>query len=67
MIIGSTQIGARLMTRFPPALLMAPGFLVAAPAWCILAQINLDARTGRCCCPALILLGLGMGTAFTPA
>ena len=30
MIIGSTQIGARLMTRVPPRLLMGPGFLVAA-------------------------------------
>ena len=30
MITGSTQIGARLMTRVPARLLMAPGFLVAA-------------------------------------
>lgn len=34
MILGSTQIGARLMTRVAPRLLMGPGFLVAHAAAC---------------------------------
>ena len=42
MVVGSTQIGARLMLRVRPRLLMAPGFLVAAIGMGILAQIKVD-------------------------
>ena len=41
MITGSTQIGARLMTRVPPRLLMAPGFLVAAVGMLLLTQLEI--------------------------
>ena len=40
MITGSTQIGARLMTRVPPRLLMGPGFLVAAVGMLLLTQLE---------------------------
>ncbi|MFF0762227.1 MFS transporter [Streptomyces sp. NPDC003328] len=67
MITGSTQIGARLMTRVPARLLMGPGFLVAAAGMFLLAQIELDSAYAALILPAMLLLGLGMGTAFMPA
>lgn len=67
MITGSTQIGARLMTRVRPLLLMAPGFVVAATGMLVLTQIDLDTSYPALILPGFLLLGLGMGTAFMPA
>ncbi|QHY96137.1 putative MFS-type transporter EfpA [Streptomyces sp. S4.7] len=67
MITGSTQIGARLMTRVPPRLLMGPGFLVGATGMLLLTRLSLDTSYPGLILPALLLLGLGMGTAFMPA
>ncbi|MFG2293814.1 MFS transporter [Streptomyces sp. NPDC048603] len=67
MITGSTQIGARLMTRVPPRLLMGPGFLVAATGMLMLTQLEVGSSYAALILPAQLLLGLGMGTAFMPA
>ncbi|MFI1397497.1 MFS transporter [Streptomyces sp. NPDC020681] len=67
MIAGSTQIGARLMTRVPPRLLMGPGFVVAAIGMLMLTQLEIGSSYAGLILPAQILLGLGMGTAFMPA
>ncbi|MEV6115651.1 MFS transporter [Streptomyces sp. NPDC052109] len=67
MITGSTQIGTRLMTRIPARFLMGPGFLVAALGMLILTQLKVDSAYGTQLLPAMVLLGLGMGTAFMPA
>ncbi|MPY52307.1 MFS transporter [Streptomyces acidicola] len=67
MIVGSTQIGTRLMTRVPPRALMAPGFLVAATGMLLLTQMEIDSSYAALLLPAQALLGLGMGTAFMPA
>ncbi|NUS10728.1 MAG: MFS transporter [Streptomyces sp.] len=67
MVVGSTQIGTRLMLRVRPRLLMAPGFLLAAVGMLILAQIKVDSSYAEVLLPGLILMGLGMGTAFMPA
>ncbi|GGP36874.1 MFS transporter [Streptomyces melanogenes] len=67
MITGSTQIGARLMTRVAPRLLMGPGFLTAGVGMLILTQLQIDTSYAGLILPAQILLGLGMGTAFMPA
>ncbi|MBT2505501.1 MFS transporter [Streptomyces sp. ISL-98] len=67
MITGSTQIGARLMTRVPPRLLMGPGFLVAALGMLLLTQLEVGSSYAGLILPAQLLLGLGMGTAFMPA
>ncbi|MFE9355802.1 MFS transporter [Streptomyces olivaceoviridis] len=67
MITGSTQIGTRLMTRVPARLLMGPGFLVAAIGMLLLTQLEIDSSYGALLLPAMVLLGLGMGTAFMPA
>ncbi|QKW05811.1 MFS transporter [Streptomyces sp. NA04227] len=67
MITGSTQIGARLMNRVPPRLLMAPGFLVGSVGMLMLTQLDVDTSYASLLLPAQLLLGLGMGTAFMPA
>ncbi|GAA2458088.1 MFS transporter [Streptomyces lavendulocolor] len=67
MITGSTQIGARLMTRVAPRLLMGPGFLTAAAGMLLLTQLEVDSSYAGLILPAQLLLGLGMGTAFMPA
>lgn len=64
MITGSTQIGARLMTRVPPRLLMGPGFLVAAVGMLLLTQLEIGTSYAAVLLPGMLLLGLGMGTAF---
>lgn len=46
---------------------MAPGFLVASVGMLILTQIGLDTSYPALILPGLILMGLGMGTAFMPA
>lgn len=66
MLIGSTQIGARLVTRVPARALMGPGLLVAASGMLILTRLEVDSPY-LLVLPALVLLGLGMGTTFMPA
>ncbi|WP_285565016.1 MULTISPECIES: MFS transporter [unclassified Streptomyces] len=67
MITGSTQIGARLMTRVPARMLMAPGFLTAGVGMLLLTQLEIDSSYAAVILPGQLLLGLGMGTAFMPA
>lgn len=66
MLIGSTQIGARLVTRVPARALMGPGLLVAASGMLILTQLEVDSPYLQIL-PALVLLGIGMGSTFMPA
>jgi EmrB/QacA subfamily drug resistance transporter len=67
MIVGSTQIGTRLMTRVPPRWLMGPGFLTAGAGMLLLTQLEVGTSYAGLILPAQLLLGLGMGTAFMPA
>ncbi|MFD5328320.1 MFS transporter [Streptomyces sp. NPDC127092] len=67
MIVGSTQIGTRLMTRVAPRLLMGPGFLTAGVGMLLLTQLEIGSSYAGLILPAQLLLGLGMGTAFMPA
>ncbi|WP_049580721.1 MFS transporter [Streptomyces sp. SBT349] len=67
MIVGSTQIGALLVTRVPPRLLMVPGFLVASVGMLMLTQLSVDTSYTMLIMPATVLLGLGLGTSFMPA
>ncbi|MFJ3232422.1 MFS transporter [Streptomyces sp. NPDC086787] len=67
MMVGSTQIGTRLMTRVPARLLMGPGFLVAAVGMFLLTRLEIGSSYTSTVLPSMLLLGLGMGTAFMPA
>ncbi|AUH70322.1 MULTISPECIES: MFS transporter [Gordonia] len=65
MLIGSTQVAARLITRVPPRYLLVPGALLGSCAMLILAQVSADAtRYWSVIFPGLIILGFGMGTVF---
>ncbi|MFD7508318.1 MFS transporter [Streptomyces sp. NPDC059853] len=67
MITGSTQIATRLMLRVPPRQLMVPGYLVAAAGMLLLTQIGMDTSYPLLILPAMLLIGLGLGTAMMPA
>lgn len=67
MVTGSTQIGARLMNRVPARWLMGPGLLLAAGGMLILTQIAPGSSYVGVLLPAMVMLGLGMGTTFMPA
>lgn len=65
MLIGSTQIATRLITRVPPRFLIVPGALVAAVGMLFLSQISADStRYWSAVFPGLFLIGCGMGTVF---
>ncbi|MER5492314.1 MFS transporter [Streptomyces sp. NPDC002490] len=66
IIIGSTQVSARLMQHVPPRTLMVPGLIVAAAGLTILTQLTVHAEYATHVLPAELLLGLGMGTTFMP-
>lgn len=65
MLIGSTQIAARLITRVPPRYLLVPGALLAACGMLLFTQVSADdTRYWSVVFPALLMLGMGMGTVF---
>ncbi|MEW2046829.1 MFS transporter [Streptomyces sp. NPDC005476] len=66
IIIGSTQISARLMNRVPPRMLMVPGMLLASGGMVILTQMTVHSSYAGDILPALLLMGLGMGLTFMP-
>ncbi|TDE01297.1 MFS transporter [Jiangella asiatica] len=67
MIVGSTQIGTRLMTRVPARYIMTPGLLVGALGMLILTQMEVDSSYAGVLLPAQLLLGVGLGATFMPA
>ncbi|MFF3613740.1 MFS transporter [Streptomyces sp. NPDC002580] len=66
IIIGSTQISARLLPHVAPRMLMVPGMLLAAGGVAIFTQLTVDSDYAGRLLPGLILMGLGMGLTFMP-
>jgi EmrB/QacA subfamily drug resistance transporter len=66
ILLGSTQISARLLPRLPPRALMAPGMLLAATGMLILTRMTVHSAYATEIFPALVLMGLGMGLTFMP-
>ncbi|MFD8938862.1 MFS transporter [Streptomyces sp. NPDC059578] len=66
IIIGSTQVSARLMQYVAPRVLMVPGLVLAAGGLVILTQLTVHAEYATHVLPAELLLGLGMGMTFMP-
>ncbi|MET7680202.1 DHA2 family efflux MFS transporter permease subunit [Streptomyces sp. NPDC005423] len=64
MVIGSTQIAARLLNRVPPRALIVPGLLLAAGALLLIAQVGVEPAYTSHVLPGTLMLGLGMGTAM---
>ncbi|GAA2131944.1 MFS transporter [Kitasatospora kazusensis] len=67
IILSSTGIAARLMTRVPSRNLIVPGLLLAASGMAWLTQMKVDSPYAAMVLPAEILLGLGMGLVFMPS
>ncbi|MGW5328943.1 DHA2 family efflux MFS transporter permease subunit [Streptomyces sp. NPDC004014] len=66
IIVGSTQISARLLQRVAPRLLMVPGMLLAASGLLLLTRMTVGSSYTGEILPALLLMGLGMGLTFMP-
>ncbi|MEU3842040.1 MFS transporter [Streptomyces sp. NPDC028635] len=66
IIVGSTQISARLLPHVAPRMLMVPGMVLAAGGMVILTQMTVDSSYTTEILPALLLMGLGMGLTFMP-
>ncbi|WP_441251576.1 MFS transporter [Kitasatospora sp. McL0602] len=67
IILGSTTIAARLMTRVPSRNLIVPGLLLAASGMAWLTQMKVDSSYATMVLPAEVLLGFGMGLVFMPS
>jgi EmrB/QacA subfamily drug resistance transporter len=66
IIIGSTQISARLMNHVPPRALMVPGMILAASGMLFFTQLTVNSSYATELLPGLLLMGLGMGLTFMP-
>ncbi|CAM5668619.1 MFS transporter OS=Streptomyces chartreusis OX=1969 GN=HUT05_26765 PE=4 SV=1 [Streptomyces chartreusis] len=66
IIIGSTQIAARLLNHVAPRVLMGPGALLATIGMVLLTRLTVHSSYASEILPALILMGLGMGLIFMP-
>ncbi|MFF0017691.1 MFS transporter [Streptomyces sp. NPDC005374] len=66
IIVGSTQISARLMNHVAPRMLMAPGMVLAAGGMLVLTRMTVNSSYATEILPALLLMGLGMGLTFMP-
>ncbi|MFD7903453.1 MFS transporter [Kitasatospora sp. NPDC059722] len=67
IVLSSTGIAARLMTRVPSRLLIGPGLLLAAAGMAWLTQMKVDSPWAAMVLPAVLLLGFGMGLVFMPS
>ncbi len=67
MIIGSTQIAARLMYRVPARALMVPGLILAAAGMWLLTHMLVDSSYTHLVLPSEVVISLGLGTTMMPA
>jgi predicted MFS family arabinose efflux permease len=66
-VLAAAQMTGRVMARLRPRTLIVPGLLVAAAGMVLLTGLRPDSSYIVGVLPAEILLGLGLGTVFTPA
>ncbi|MFB7662993.1 MFS transporter [Kitasatospora sp. NPDC056138] len=67
IVLSSTGVAARLMTRVPSRNLIVPGLLLAAAGMAWLTRMRVDSPWAQTVLPAEVLLGLGMGLVFMPS
>lgn len=65
IVIGSTQVSARLLHRAPPQVLIAAGLVLTAAGLLLLAGVDESLSPGRSL-PSMVLTGLGLGMAWVP-
>ncbi|MFB7586822.1 MFS transporter [Streptomyces sp. NPDC056169] len=66
VLLGSTQISARLQYRLAPRYLIVPGLLLAAAGLALLTGLDGDGSYTGDVLPGLLLVGLGLGLASGP-
>ncbi|WSZ45270.1 MFS transporter [Streptomyces sp. NBC_00190] len=66
VVIGSTQLSARLQHRFAPRVLIAAGLVTAALGLVLLTGLTVDGANVVQVLPGMLLMGLGIGVAFMP-
>ncbi|MEV0774358.1 MFS transporter [Streptomyces sp. NPDC050428] len=66
IIIGSTQISARLLPLVPPRALLVPGLLLSAGGMYTLTFLDIHSTYVGHILPGTILLGFGLGLTFLP-
>ncbi|MEV6960996.1 MFS transporter [Streptomyces sp. NPDC051207] len=66
IIVGATQISARLLQHVPPRMLLTPGMILATAGLLLLTRMTAHSSYASDILPALILMGLGMGLTFMP-
>ncbi|MFD5655039.1 MFS transporter [Streptomyces sp. NPDC127039] len=66
IVIGATQVAARLLPRMAPRTLMSSGMVLAAAGMLLLSSLTVHTQYVTHVLPALLLLGLGMGLTFMP-
>ncbi|WP_225833977.1 MFS transporter [Streptomyces sp. NK08204] len=64
ILVGSTQIGARLLQRVPPRLVMVPGTILASGGLLLLTRMTVHSSYGTAVLPSLLLMGVGAGMTF---
>ncbi|MFI9049625.1 MDR family MFS transporter [Streptomyces sp. NPDC053427] len=66
IVIGSTQVSARLLHRMAPRNLIVPGLLLTAVGLALLTRIETDSDYAAVVLPGILLAGLGLGMALMP-
>ncbi|WP_406477463.1 MDR family MFS transporter [Streptomyces sp. NBC_01615] len=66
LVIGSTQVSARLLHRAAPRVLIVAGLVTAALGLLLLTGLTTDSAYATQVLPGLLLTGFGIGLAFTP-
>ncbi|QHC21549.1 MDR family MFS transporter [Streptomyces sp. GS7] len=66
IVIGSTQISARLLHRTAPRNLIVPGLLLTALGLALLSLLTPDSGYATLPLPGMLLTGLGLGMALMP-
>ncbi|WP_258049719.1 MFS transporter [Streptomyces finlayi] len=66
LVIGSTQVSARLMGRVAPRVLIVPGLVITAVGMLFLTGLEADAAYAAQILPGMVLTGFGTGLAFMP-
>ncbi|MFE5538569.1 MDR family MFS transporter [Streptomyces sp. NPDC056519] len=66
IVVGSTQVSARLLHRVAPRVPLLAGLLLTAAGLFLLTRLGFEGSYATGVLPALILSGLGIGMAFVP-
>ncbi|MYT26303.1 MFS transporter, partial [Streptomyces sp. SID7760] len=64
--VGSTQVSARLLGRVAPRVPLLAGLVLTAVGLFLLTRLGFEGSYATGVLPALLLIGLGIGTAFVP-